>query len=138
MMVNFGQKTWSTGNGWSTDSKLMQISQGVNALLEDATQSTFDQQQLVNIDCQHTLSTLIVNKYHKRMIYEKLTTFVNRVKDVCGVKGVERVALGSANRDASDSNDNINNNNDNDNNDAYIVFVIFSPWTKFWVQFFST
>ena len=50
------------------------------------------------------------------MVYEKLTTFVNRVKDICGVKGVEWVALGSANRDASDSNDKINNNDDRDNN----------------------
>ena len=91
MMVNFGQTTWSTGHGWSTDSKLMQNSQRVKALVKDATQSTLGQQkQLVNIDCQHTLSTLIVNKYRKRMVlYEKLTTFVNWVKDICGVKGVE-------------------------------------------------
>ena len=49
------------------------------------------------------------------MVYEKLTTFVNRFKDICGVKRVEWVALGSANRDASDDNGNINNNNGNDN-----------------------
>ena len=35
-------------------------------------------------------------------IFLKLTTFVDWVKDICRVKGVERVALWSPNGDASD------------------------------------
>ena len=36
-------------------------------------------------------------------IFLKLTTFVDWVKDICRVKGVERVALWSPNGDASDN-----------------------------------
>ena len=37
-----------------------------------------------------------------KSVFFKLTTFVDWVKDICRVKGVERVALWSPNGDASD------------------------------------